>query len=146
MSIIEHYTLVQIESLQGIIYHEDLGKNSLSRWYETIRVKKLSELTEDDVIRLARQNLYLSYIVPRAFKILRNNRFAGKQYDGELLVVLSRIFPDFWDNHGSLKEELLTLVHQIASEPTILNNHEWASTEDKRNFENTLNKIISELI
>lgn len=136
---INQITIIEIEENLGISYKEEVSNSSLPIWYAKIRHKKLSELDEGDVIRLIRQDLYLQYVLPLALDLLRDDLFIGKQFDGELVKVLSRVPLNFWANHQDLKKEVNTL---ILSKKASSESHPWSVIEEKEEFLETLNLLI----
>jgi hypothetical protein len=137
--------IIDIETELGISYNTDSKESSLSLWYESIRDKYLSELTEKDVIRLIRQNLYLTYVLPIAFEFLMINPFEGEQLDGELITVISRIPNQFWNSNVTLKNEMLSLTLTTHSDVAKIEKYVWISDADKTDYVSNLEKIINNL-
>ncbi|GMK38807.1 hypothetical protein PCCS19_18610 [Paenibacillus sp. CCS19] len=136
------YKIKEIEVELGIIYDSSSSESPLSLWYENIRDKFVYELKLGDVLRLLRQQLYVSYIVPKAVEYLQANLFAGEQYDGELVAVLSRIPFDTWGQNETLKRDLQKI---ISSEYLNINQRIWTTDSFRSNFLKDYDKLLKNL-
>lgn len=63
--------------------------SSLTSWYKEIREVPIEELEIGDICRAIRQELFLPYVLPVAFRTAIDDVTAGELYDGELLAALA---------------------------------------------------------
>jgi hypothetical protein len=128
-------SIEEIEQREGIevepIVYID---SSISIWYHEVRKKRLSQLTDGDVARFIRQQVFLKYLVPEAIRRLWENPTIGELYDGEVLKQLSTLNKEFWNNNQELKQELLDLLNSIETKRLIPSDFEWISNEDEKDF------------
>lgn len=96
--------IVDIEAMLGVDGSKQDTRYGLPRWYLTIRGKRLCELSDGDVARLIRQDMYLDFVVPEAVARLRRDPLAGEMYEGEIVRVLARVEADYWLQHPDQKE------------------------------------------
>jgi hypothetical protein len=85
----------EAENIEGIEYSSTLG-SSLSEWYESIRNKRFTEFTIDDLCRSVRQNLFVYFLLPTILKVLTVDPFAGELYDCELIISLKAVDSSIW--------------------------------------------------
>jgi hypothetical protein len=99
-------TIEEIENLEGLIF-DDSDKDlnySLPLWHKGIRQKRLSELTDGDLARLIRQDMYIKYIISECLQRLNVDPIIGDKYNGELLTALVKdIGDEFWKEHQDFK-------------------------------------------
>jgi hypothetical protein len=134
MSSIGNITILDIEKEAGIEGYEVDNESSLSIWYDSVRNKRINELTDGDIARMVRQNLYLKYAVKEAIKRLRKNPIIGELFDGELLAVISRLDNEFWKQNSELSKEAFELVKLINVRTLIPKDFEWLSEDDEDEF------------
>lgn len=128
-------TLKEIELSEGIKKEPKVESDSgLSIWYNEIRDKKVSELTDGDIAKLIRQKIFLKHIVPETIKRLSINPTIGSMYDGEVLNAISGIKSDFWANSTTLRDETTKLVELIIVKKLVPNDFEWITEEDEQEF------------
>ena len=60
------------------------GHSGLEEWYRKVEVVPLLELSDGDLARACRQNLFLESIIPIALERIRASPAAGDLYDGEI--------------------------------------------------------------
>ncbi len=135
-----------IEILEGIIYETNPEPDSgLSVWYSEIRNKRLSELTDGDIAKAIRQNLYLIYVVPEANRRLQVNPTIGLLYDGEVINALLGIKKGFWHNNILLNQEIKELLNLITTRQIIPTDFNWLSNEDEHEFYDNVEKLHKKL-
>lgn len=109
----KNLTIIQIEELLALPYDSAVEESALSSWYDSIRGKRLTELTDGDVARLLRQKMYLEFIVPEATRRLMMNPLAGELFDGEMLEKVSHIPASFWEREPELMKEARMLIQVL---------------------------------
>ncbi|MBL6707633.1 MAG: hypothetical protein ISQ06_16100 [Planctomycetaceae bacterium] len=77
------------------------GSSPLDEWYEAIRDTPIDELSDGNLCRACRQQLYLDAIIPIAVSRLRLDPLAGDMYDGELIASLKAVPSEFWHSSSS---------------------------------------------
>lgn len=124
--------IMDIEKEFGIIYQK-VETFGLTLWYDKVRKKRINELSNGDIARLIRQNLYLSYIVPEAIKRLYIEPTIGEQYSGEVLESFTKINVEFWHINTDLFKELCLLINKITRKELKL-NCDWLYPEEESEF------------
>lgn len=112
--------IIDIEKEDGGDYNIS-GISALDQWYRKVRTKSIDELTDGDIARFLRQRMHLRYIVPEAFLRIEKNIIAGELYDGELLFALEKLGNEYWDNHLTLKSELLKFLKSVNKNDILCN-------------------------
>jgi hypothetical protein len=87
--------------------------SSLTRWYDAVRDKPLSDFSDEDLCRAVRQELHLGYVLPMAMARLSQQPLAGDMYDGELLVAVASIAVDVWQKHQHMAADMRRILAQI---------------------------------
>ena len=85
----------------------------LVAWYKAVRNTPLDELTVEDICKACRQNIHLDYIIPLALSTLSADVLAGEMYDGELLVALKSVPPEYWSRHDAEKHVFLAVARKV---------------------------------
>lgn len=111
----KNVTISQIEKMLDLPYDATVEESALSTWYDSIRGKRLTELTEGDVARLLRQQMYLEFLVPEATRRLLMNPLAGELFDGEILEKVSQIPANFWGKEPELMKGTQGLVQALVN-------------------------------
>ncbi|NEC86181.1 contact-dependent growth inhibition system immunity protein [Streptomyces sp. SID12501] len=76
-----------------------------------LRRRPIGELTVEDLRLLIRQDVGLSYLLPMALEVLRDNPMAeGHMYAGDLLCAVITRSPAVWDGSAELRHELQVIV------------------------------------
>lgn len=123
-------TIEEIEIIEGIGYDSKYeSQNILPVWYKSIRSKKLSQLSDGDLARFIRQNLYLEHILFECINRLYKNPFSGEKYDGEIIEVLSNIDVSFWEKNGECKRYMNKFLIYFNSNVYIENYEELDDSE-----------------
>jgi len=91
----------------------------LPAWYRTVRELPLDELGVEDICKACRQNIHLEHVVPLALQLLETEPLSGALYDGELLVSLKSIPPDYWSKHEDERLLLKSLIESVRGCGTI---------------------------
>ncbi|MGI6123977.1 MAG: contact-dependent growth inhibition system immunity protein [Acetivibrionales bacterium] len=121
-----------IEYIKQISYDvKDENESVLACWYSIVRNKRLSELTDGDIARFIRQNLYLEYILPEATVRITKNPLASELYNGEIIRMISQIEDTFWKENKALCNDLLKTLVIIVNNRSLLKDHEYAHDDEK---------------
>ncbi len=102
--------------------------DALSRWHNEVLEKTAGELTELDVARCLRQELFVESAAEAMMSHLLQNPLAGGQYEGELMELAGDV-----DEHvmARFANEIRGII--IAAE-NLLYVKEWDSPEDRDAF------------
>jgi hypothetical protein len=114
----------------------------LTEWYNVVRNKRISELSDSDVSKFIRQRLFLIYVVPEVLKRLKKDPTIGELYCGEMLTALYKVEDAFWMDRGVLLEEAQNLLSELSGDKTI-NSFEWLYEGEEQEFYNKI-KLFSE--
>lgn len=107
-------SLSKISSLMGIPDDEPDERIPLSIWIDNIKDYKIKELTDGDIAKLIRQEIFLDYIVPEAINRIEKNPLAGSLGDGEILESFSMVSVDIWKSEGQkFCKELKLLLEEF---------------------------------
>ncbi|SFT02754.1 contact-dependent growth inhibition system immunity protein [Marininema halotolerans] len=125
------FTIEEIEKLHGDEYEGIVEPYGLPIWYDGIRKKKLSELREDDIARLIRQDLYVDYAIEEGLKRVKQDPSCGVKYPGEVIHALSTINKKYWIEYPVLSVKSLEIIQLIRVNYTIIKNDDYLVEEDK---------------
>ncbi|PTX53648.1 hypothetical protein C8P63_1289 [Melghirimyces profundicolus] len=69
-------SIADIEKLKGIRYEVDKEelKYALPYWYDKVRNKKIKDLSDGDLARCIRQDIFLEYIIPVVIERIKKNQ------------------------------------------------------------------------
>lgn len=127
--------IIQLEEKVGLQFDCLEGQDlSLPVWYNNVRKKRLLDLSDDDLIRFVRQNLFVDYIVFEGVYRLWNNPVMGSLYDGEFIAIISKLDKSFWKGNPTLKQKVLVFINSIKEREIDLQKFEWFSEEDEQDF------------
>lgn len=140
----KNLTITQIEELLALPYDSAVEESALSSWYDSIRGKRLTELTDGDVARLLRQKMYPEFIVPEATRRLMMNPFAGELFDGEMLEKVSQIPASFWKREPELMKEARMLI-QVLLDGDIPNPVNELDEVDREEFFDNVQRLKESL-
>jgi len=115
----------------------------LTEWYNVVRNKRISELSDSDVSKFIRQNLFLKYVVPEALKRLIKDPTLGELYCGEMLTALYNVDEAFWEVSEALLKETQNLLNELRGESQIIKNIEWLYEGEEQEFYNKI-KLFDE--
>ncbi|MFJ6123355.1 contact-dependent growth inhibition system immunity protein [Streptomyces sp. NPDC092129] len=80
--------------------------------------RPIGELTVEDIRLLIGQDIGLSYLLPLALEVLRDNPMAaGDMYEGDLLSAVLTRNPAVWTESSGLGRELRALVSELIDLP-----------------------------
>jgi hypothetical protein len=83
-----------------------------------LRRRPIGELTVEDMRLLIGQDVGLSYLLPLALKVLRDNPMAeGDMYEGDLLSAVLTRNPAVWTEASGLGGELRAIVSELTDLP-----------------------------
>ncbi len=135
-------SIKEIEIEKGIVYDDKyINEGSLPKWYHSIREKNLSQLSDGDLARLIRQNMYLEYILYEAIKRLYKNPCSGEKYAGELIESMSKyIEASFWIKNKECKNCLIDFLSYF-DENDFIKNHDELDDFEKREVIDTINNF-----
>lgn len=102
-----------LEEKQGILEVDLDSTYALPVWYSKVREKRISQLTNGDIARFIRQDLFLEYIIPEAIKRLREDPTIGDLYYGEVISSLYRVEQAFWIDNFNITSELLRILNDL---------------------------------
>jgi hypothetical protein len=86
------------------------GDFPLERWYRAIRDKPLAELSDEDLCRCCRQDIFPQLVVPYVIERIDSDPLAGELYDGEMLMALADVSEQFWRANKSLAANLAQIL------------------------------------
>jgi hypothetical protein len=124
-----------IELKLNIKPHIDTTEPSaLEKWYTSISKKSLSELSDGDVARFIRQDLFLEYIIPEALRRVSLNPLAGGQYNGEIVSSLEKVSFSFWDMEPKLKNKVIILLNLVIEQCKASEIMGWTYEDEASEF------------
>lgn len=140
ISNVSELTIDEIGTLEGFTEpHEVDERIPLSIWFETILATKLKDLSDGDLAKMIRQQIYIKSVTPEALKRLKANPIAGYLGDGELLESLLSVESDTWKEASEIKhtvvvflEEFIALFH--ANQLTFPEDEDRFSNEDREEY------------
>lgn len=138
--------ITDIEYIKNIKF--DISKqkrSSLGEWYIRVRNKYLNELTDGDVARFIRQELYLEYIIPVAIEKIIIHPLAGEYRNGEILGAMCRVDISFWRSNLELKRKAIDSLNSIINNRFFLNNMEWDYESEANDFFNEVKLFLNNL-
>lgn len=139
-------TIKDLELRLGIEYEpQEVKGSALSIWYDMLRHKRIQELSDEDMTRLIRQNLYIPYIMPEVLARLKNNPTMGELYSGEMMEALSKLDNGFWSTQLDAVNKLLFLTENIINNKTEI-DYEWLYSEEECEFLNRVEKLREVLL
>ncbi|HEX5825753.1 MAG TPA: contact-dependent growth inhibition system immunity protein [Candidatus Limnocylindrales bacterium] len=119
-----------LEELDGEHWEEpDDRATGLIRNAHRLRTVPIGSLSVDDLRLLLGQQIGVQWLVPVALEHLREDRFAGGLYQGDLLNAVLRAGSKYWDEHPAetmslwLVREALEGVRDEAE--TLLTRDDW---------------------
>lgn len=130
----KNISIKEIEEKLNLNYSNlrEYSEYFLPLWYDKIREKKVGNLSNGDVARLIRQNMYIEYIVPEALERLKDNPFLGELYDGEILKTLYNLDFNFWEKNKKSKNKMSNILYLLLNTKRYKNI--WMNDEDKDEF------------
>lgn len=132
-------TIEDIEEKDGITLQSfNDQKYPLDLWYQGVRNSKICELSDTDIARFVRQNLYLIYILPEVLSRISQNPFTGDIYSGELIASLVKIGDDFWFSNTILMKETKDLIDSF-NKNQLMNSFEWLYEGEEDEY---LNRVL----
>lgn len=118
---------------------DEKGLYSLQLWYNQLIDKKISEINMPDVLRMLRQNIFIEIAIKKSIKYLMIDPFVGEQYQGELLITLSKLNMSYLYKY---KKELKDILKKALVDN---GSYGWILEEDRKEFAevilNFMNKI-----
>ncbi len=133
--------IVDIEKQLGISEPVTDSRYSLPKWYERIRSKTIGDLTDGDLARLLRQNMYVEFIFPEVLERLESKPLIGELYDGELITALSILDPVHWGKSDVLTRQLLNIIDSITVNGQLRQGLELPSDEEESQIIESLTEI-----
>ncbi len=135
-------SIEEIEIEKGIVYDDAyINEGSLPSWYDSIRRKKISQLSDGDLARLIRQNIYLEDVFDEIVKRLYKNPFGGEKYAGEIIEgILKYIEPLFWKQNVVLKNNLRDFLSNFMTN-NMINNDKDLDDFEKKEIMQTINSL-----
>lgn len=125
----------EIERNKGITCEPYISPDyPLTEWYNVIKNKHISELSDSDVSKFIRQGLFLNYIVPEALNRLRKDPTIGELYCGEMLTALYKVDETFWMNKEDLLKEIQNMLNALSGDCQVIKNIEWLYDGEEREF------------
>jgi hypothetical protein len=108
----EHNTFSMLDKEKGIpeLPPVTADEYPLPAWYRAVRDVPLRELSPEDLSKANRQQIHPDHVVPTTLALLQSDPLAGDMYDGELLVSLSSVPPEYWSAHADQTEALKSVI------------------------------------
>lgn len=117
----------------------DIKISPLSKWYNELIEKQISEITVNDVEVMLRQNILLELALEKAIEFLNNDVFIGTKCTGEILVSISKI------NTPLLKKHVKELKKIAQNGIDKSKKWEFIDEEEKQEIQEAINKILEKL-
>lgn len=134
ISNVSELTIDEIGTLEGFTEpHEVDERIPLSIWFETILATKLKDLSDGDLAKMIRQQIYIKSVTPEALKRLKANPIAGYLGDGELLESLLSVESDTWKEASEIKHTVLVFLEEFIA---LFHANQLIFPEDEDRFSN----------
>jgi len=91
----------------------------LPAWYRAVQNIALDELGIEDIAKACRQRIHFEHVVPLALRLLQADPLAGEMYDGELLVSLKSVPPDYWSKNQNERQALKSVTESALREESV---------------------------
>jgi hypothetical protein len=88
-------------------------------WYRAVHNTPITELGIEDICRACRQKIHLEHTVPRALELLRTDPLAGDMYEGELLVSLKSVPPNYWATNQTERLALRSVAESVLHQDSV---------------------------
>jgi hypothetical protein len=100
----------------------------------------MKDLSSNDLRLLASQNIGLSFILPYAIKILKENILEDAwYYPGDLLFAVLNVDKTFWKSHNDVYKEMIELLKNFRSE---LENSKEINSDIRMQLKNALQSFL----
>lgn len=129
--------IIDIEKELNVTYQREVEPFGLPLWYDAVREKRINELTDGDIARFIRQNMYLNYIVPEALKRVKISPTIGDLYCGEILQSFAEVNFEFWQSNINILKEVYLLIDKLDRKEFKI-HCDWLYPEEEEEF---LNKV-----
>ena len=131
-----NYLDKSIEELENNYWEEPEFKSGLTMMCYRARKKKISELTEDEIITLIGQKIGLKYLLPvAAKKVEKYLEVLDEFYSSNLLDSIYNLEKLDWNGNEKIKEKLLMLLYDCSNDL----NDEYKNKTEKYLKENNYN-------
>lgn len=134
-------TIIEIEKMKGVRYEGIIIESTLTIWYDQLRLKRLCDLTDGDIARCIRQEIFLDYTIDEALYRIALDPFVGEQYDGEILINLAELDKDFWTMNTDIFKKVKHTIKNI--DHNLIESFEWLSIEEKTEYCNVIRSLLN---
>lgn len=114
-------------------------KCELDKWYVELLNKRIEEITIKDISRMLRQDILIELAINKSLEFLEENPLAGEMYDGQLLELLYSL------DLSKYKEDIDKAKNILINIKSNINNFEWMSDEDSKEYLVVLEKYFKKL-
>ena len=145
MSSVSGLGIMDIETCLGITEPVIDSSYSLPKWYERIRSLKIGDLTDGDLARMLRQDLYVEYILLEVLERLESNPLTGEMYEGELITAFSKVKTAYWVQSDEVKGGLLSIVDALVVNGRLTSDYELISSDEESQIIECLIELRSKI-
>lgn len=109
-----------LNELLGALARDTTDSSALATTCITLYRKPIKDFTVENLRVMIGQNIGLEFLIPLAVEILRQNPFVeGDYYPGDLLAMVMKVAPSFWQTHQDLYRSVSEIVGGL---PSIMND------------------------
>ncbi len=108
----------------------------LDTWFSKMILKTEEELSDLDIARMLRQNIYLDIAIPCAWDHVLADPFCGELYDGEVLEMLMKVLSN--GVQACDRTFYSTFIENIQQQIEV---HEWLDSQEKEEFQTMLREF-----
>ncbi|MCR8561670.1 hypothetical protein KXD93_28705 [Mucilaginibacter sp. BJC16-A38] len=106
-----------LEALEKSNWGPDTFGSHLTSTIHQLRKKVLNDFTIEDLRIAIGQQMGLTYLIPIALEVLKDDLFAeGDFYEGDLLQAVLNIDGRFWNDNMAYRLEMCSLIGQYEEE------------------------------
>ena len=126
-----------ISKIKGINLCSLSRKSSLDAWFYNLVQCDIDSLTDFDIGRMLRQDVFLDIAIPKALERLAADPFCGSMYDGQMMKnLIEAISRNPTNQKNSFYISLSNYVHQA------IDNYNWADCDDTDNIDEFKELVI----
>jgi hypothetical protein len=105
-----------LSQLLGPLSKDTTDSSALVTTCRALYEKPLKDFTVENLRVMIGQNIGLEFLIPLALEVLQENPFAqGDYYPGDLLSMVVKVEPSFWQTHQDLYWSVSEIVAELPS-------------------------------
>lgn len=147
MNNLNDLTIRELCTIEGLVNEPTVNdKYPLTVWHKSVLDKRISELSEQDIVRVVR-NLpeILKHIIDKIIDYLEISPLYGYAFEGELIEDLFRLKDSFWFENRSSSVRLLDLIHKIRTGSKEIPDRECVSEDILAEFYSSVSNLDNKI-